>query len=293
MFKYLLASMLDKASKIPKMPKVRYSYDNRGYLYNYVTISKLGKDSGHLVSIAVESGGLDSDDYPDDSPSIIRLGAGKWVVTLAVPLLNGVLKPKAFPSTYNPKNTEYRPLEYSIRVSDEYTFIRTGFQDHNGSDSSPFIYNYPWLEYRFIRTSLYNSDLTLHSTVWNQPKDRKYTPEIPEIAYEPLVFKVRDKYDGAIIPATAIIEEREWRLWKNEALGFIYDLFNKPLIRRQLWVTFNDEVGSEKGSWKGGTTGCGFDMLPNELPLDTLRRISKDDVDRRRVNIELVEDDAI
>jgi len=36
------------------------------------------------------------------------------------------------------------------------------------------------------------------------------------------------------------------------------------------------EVGERTGEWKGGTTGCGYQMLPNETPLETLRRMEKE-----------------
>jgi hypothetical protein len=38
-------------------------------------------------------------------------------------------------------------------------------------------------------------------------------------------------------------------------------------------VSFNDEVGERTGSWKGGTIGCGYEMLPNETPEEALRRM--------------------
>lgn len=41
-------------------------------------------------------------------------------------------------------------------------------------------------------------------------------------------------------------------------------------------VQFSDEVGERSGSWKGGCLGCGYDMLPGEEPLDTLRRMEKE-----------------
>ena len=41
-------------------------------------------------------------------------------------------------------------------------------------------------------------------------------------------------------------------------------------------VSFDGEVGEETGSWKGGCVGCGYEMLPGEVPLDTLRRMERD-----------------
>lgn len=70
--------------------------------------------------------------------------------------------------------------------------------------------------------------------------------------------------------ATIKVEEREWRrrwlMWTP--------LFNK--VQRCIDVKFNDEVGERTGSWKGGTVGCGYEMLPNETPLQTLRRMEQE-----------------
>jgi hypothetical protein len=42
------------------------------------------------------------------------------------------------------------------------------------------------------------------------------------------------------------------------------------------YIEFNDEVGERTGSWKGGTLGCGYNLLPNETPLECLRRMEKE-----------------
>jgi hypothetical protein len=55
-------------------------------------------------------------------------------------------------------------------------------------------------------------------------------------------------------------------MWSN--------LFNR--IRTTIGVEFNDEVGERSGSWKGGTLGCGYEILPNETPLMCLRRMEKE-----------------
>ena len=44
-------------------------------------------------------------------------------------------------------------------------------------------------------------------------------------------------------------------------------------VRHCIFVEFDDEVGEETGSWKGGCIGCGCDMLDGETPLETLRRM--------------------
>lgn len=79
-----------------------------------------------------------------------------------------------------------------------------------------------------------------------------------------------DDFDGERIRATCRVEEREWLF----GAGWFrwLSLFRKPKIRRSLDIDFSAEVGPEKGSWKGGTTGHGIDMLPGETCEAAFRR---------------------
>jgi hypothetical protein len=82
-------------------------------------------------------------------------------------------------------------------------------------------------------------------------------------------------HDGIVqddITAVISIEEMEWR-WK---LAKWLRLPWPRRIRRLIEVTFNKEVGERRGSWKGGVTGCGYEMRPNEMPADTLHRMRRD-----------------
>jgi hypothetical protein len=66
--------------------------------------------------------------------------------------------------------------------------------------------------------------------------------------------------------ATIKVETRRWtRPW-----------IPRVLFKKTIDVNFDDEVGERSGSWKGGTIGCGYDMLPGELPVDTLRRMERE-----------------
>jgi hypothetical protein len=79
-----------------------------------------------------------------------------------------------------------------------------------------------------------------------------------------------DKYDNSVVNATISVEEREWRpLWFQWT-----SIFSK--VRRSIDVEFDKEVGKRKGSWKGGTVGCGQDLLPNETPLECLKRMERE-----------------
>jgi hypothetical protein len=70
--------------------------------------------------------------------------------------------------------------------------------------------------------------------------------------------------------ATIKVQEMEWRMnW------FKWLSFTKK-VRKTIDVTFNDEVGERSGSWKGGTIGCSYEMLPNETPYECLKRMEKE-----------------
>lgn len=70
--------------------------------------------------------------------------------------------------------------------------------------------------------------------------------------------------------ATISVEEMEWRWY-----WFLrFSLTQK--IKRTIKIDFYDEVGERTGSWKGGAVGCGYDLLPNETPLECLRRMERE-----------------
>jgi len=79
-----------------------------------------------------------------------------------------------------------------------------------------------------------------------------------------------DKYDGTTVNATIGVSEMEWRpLWFQWT-----GLFKR--VRKSINIDFDKEVGERKGSWKGGTVGCGYNLLPNETPLECLKRMERD-----------------
>lgn len=61
-------------------------------------------------------------------------------------------------------------------------------------------------------------------------------------------------------------EKRTWKRW----FGLSH------MMHHDIEVEFDKEVGERSGSWKGGTIGCGYRILPGETRLDTLRRMEKE-----------------
>lgn len=69
--------------------------------------------------------------------------------------------------------------------------------------------------------------------------------------------------------ATIYVDRREWRprcfQWTS--------LFAK--VRTTIDIVFDEEVGEKTGSWKGGCTSCGWELLPGEAPEAALRRMER------------------
>lgn len=66
----------------------------------------------------------------------------------------------------------------------------------------------------------------------------------------------------AKVHVTRHIRRRKWTPFRKN-----YD---------SIWVEFSDEVGPERGSWKGGCTGCGWTMRKGETVRACLRRMESE-----------------
>ena len=128
----------------------------------------------------------------------------------------------------------------------------------------------PWA-YQWVRTSILLKDGTWdHET----KKNRKnyYENEWKEKRHtEQHTYKYT--LENGIIQgriAEVTVTEREWRPKWFKWTGF----FSKN--RRSIDVEFNEEVGEGSGSWKGGTLGCGWDLLPGETIKNALSRMEEE-----------------
>jgi hypothetical protein len=74
---------------------------------------------------------------------------------------------------------------------------------------------------------------------------------------------------GVVQDRTATIF-RERRIWTRNTW------FPRQMIRECIDIEFSDEVGERTGSWKGGTVGCSYEVLPGETDLECLRRMEKE-----------------
>lgn len=165
------------------------------------------------------------------------------------------------------------PREYGFAFDGEgslHTYF--GPQTHDSRTTKGKVFFLPWRHWRYIRQSWYGLDGELLRTSIGHGTfegDHEFEKTMPKASFE------FDDYDGQRLMAATHIEEREWRFGTGWCSWL--SLFCKPKIRRSLDISFSDEVGPEKGSWKGGTVGTGIDMLPGELHESAFRRYCEQD----------------
>lgn len=149
------------------------------------------------------------------------------------------------------------PREYGFSLSDGHFMLYLGAQTHDSVTTQSKSWFLPWTQWRFVRYTLYGLDNELlyesstNSGSWEAKKS------IPKA-----VFLFKD-YDGKEIQAETLIEQMEWKF--GEGWFKLLSVFRKRKISRSLDISFSEEVGPEKGSWKGGTVGHSIEMLPGEI----------------------------
>lgn len=187
--------------------------------------------------------------------------------------------------------------------------------DHANSDHTK-VFNFPWM-YEHVRHDAYYTDGSRaccgeYFFEWTHQKANKpYNKETRNIDFQTVpwftlpmndtpefvrknrdavfsevqtngevfrFYEYKDPYDGEVTVARVNIEEREWIRgrwkWLRAILQFVPGC---RLIRRSMDIEFRNEVGSRKGSWKGGTVGMGFDMRPGESLDDCWKRFVDSD----------------
>ena len=166
------------------------------------------------------------------------------------------------------------PREYGFSLSDGFLQVFMGAQTHDSQTTQSWCTHLPWTQWRHIRLSFFDGQGKHFWTEWDRPRGFKWRDDwlarkAIESACPSAVFEF-DDYDGKRIHATCRVQELEWKF----GTGWFkwLSLFRAPRIRRSLDIEFSEEVGPEKGSWKGGTLGHGIQMEPGESPEQAFRR---------------------
>lgn len=233
-----------------------------------------GRSSWDALSIRYSSGGDDDDDRVSNTLTCYALG---WVVQISMPPLLMPYRVKHIAHTWNADTVlrmgrnwyyETHPREYGFSLNEGHLMLYLGRQTHDSSTEQSWSWFLPWTQWRFNRFSLYGLQ---GEHIWTQQGDsRDYEAQRLQQEVCPSVsFEFAD-YDKKLILAKTRIEEREWLFGTGWFKWLSW--FRRRKIRRSLDIEFSEQVGPEKGSWKGGTLGHGIEMLPGELHEAAFRR---------------------
>lgn len=161
--------------------------------------------------------------------------------------------------------------KWGIAYHNQTIWIYRGGKGNMNGGNKWWTLDMPW-QYKWIRTSNLRVDGTWEHEIGRKNKafyDRDKWKGILWTETYPYSYVLKSG-EAQNRTATLRVEEREWRQrWLKWTR-----LFSK--IRRSINVDFNKEVGEETGSWKGGCTGCGYDIIDPELPFQTLKRMEKE-----------------
>ncbi|EKS26700.1 Uncharacterised protein [Afipia felis] len=225
---------------------------------------------------------LSSSGDGEGSPCHLRISAWKYTLILALPNVIQPFKERIVPG-WDAATVErlgrdfywsYDVRSYGFTLSDGHLVVHFGRNGGRMMDSrlrqqwSCFL---PWTQWRQIAHRIYNADGTLEGEVAKMKWDDRCV--VIDRATKAR-FLIED-YDGETIEATTYAEEREWRLGTGwfRWIGFLLP----KKRRRALNLEFAREVGPEKGSWKGGLIGTGFEMRDDETHEHAFRRYCSED----------------
>lgn len=221
-------------------------------------------------------GGGDNDERVRNDITLYLFGhiLRVWLPTIIKPW--SVVRQGNLPNKEPYKYTEVFPREYGFCVNDGSLHLYLGAQTHDSVSTQDWYWSFPWMQWRLLSEAYYHASGTLCAFLPTSPTASKERYERAREAQERCLkarFAFTD-YDGERIIATTTIEET---VFVRGTGGFKWlSWFCPARVRRSLKISFSSEVGSEKGSWKGGTTGTGVEMLAGDTPLTAFLRYSRD-----------------
>jgi hypothetical protein len=136
------------------------------------------------------------------------------------------------------------------------------------------IFDMPW-SFQHYQTSYLVLDPCILCLFWlDETKGKKkffdrYSEGFKEYDYAKTFPYLYILKDGTAQHRYATVRQ-EKRVWRRKWLPFT-NLFS--LHRHTISIDFDREVGERAKSWKGGTLGCSFLMLPGESSEQALRRM--------------------
>lgn len=165
---------------------------------------------------------------------------------------------------------ECDPPKWGIAIHSNKFWIYRGGKGNMSGGNKWWTFDMPW-SLSWVRTSVWRKDGNWEHETKENRKDfyKDYWNDILWSKEYPYTYVLKS---GIIQKRTAKVrvEEREWR-WH----WFKWLSLTKK-ISRSINIDFNDEVGEETGSWKGGCTGCSYEIFSYETPEQCLRRMERE-----------------
>lgn len=245
----------------------RYSGNDR-HFGPFITWSRHGNEHWRPFGVVLDSG--DGDDYK--GCNLALHACGRTLIIELPPILKPWRQwvPTGHYHWAKSPDAGYwdaHRREFGFRYSGDTGFLQVflGAQTHDSTTTKSWCKSLPWKQWRHVRHSMYGLSGEHHFTQLDADRrkggDHWEARQAAEKSCPVAKFLFRD-FDGMFIVATARMEEREWHL--GEGWFKWLSVFRKPRVHRSLDLEFSQEVGKDKGSWKGGTLGHGIEMLPGE-----------------------------
>ena len=151
---------------------------------------------------------------------------------------------------------------YGVQIHDNTFWIHLGGEMNSWEqcDSKWLTWYLPWFSWVFDIHEVWTDE------GWVEANRGEYSSPYSDdrvVETHPYSYALKN---GEVQSREAVIF-KERRKWHRKWFPFI------KMIRETISVDFSDEVGEKTGSWKGGCTGCGYDLKKGETMLSCLRRM--------------------
>lgn len=158
--------------------------------------------------------------------------------------------------------------KWGIAIHGSKFWIHTGGKGNMNGGSKWWAFRIPFFYKEWVRTSNLRIDGNWeHETMGNSKKfyEDKWKSIIKHETF-PYTYFLKDG-TSQHRKATVKTEEREWRPYALMWTSYFAH------ISRTIDIQFDDEIGERTGSWKGGVTGCSYELLKGESPKECLYRM--------------------
>ena len=255
--------------------------DNDRHLGRFITY---GRSSFNALRLVYSSGAREGDAGQNN----LTAYAFGWVARLRMPNLLPDFKVRHKALSWDAATIErlgrdwYEerfPREYGFSLHEGFLQLFLGSQTHDSTTTQSWCTHLPWTQWRFVRYSIYGQAGEHFYTELEADRIARRKAGETRIGFEdqfaakeavPKIKFLIEDFDGKRIVASTCIEVREWAFGERWCKWL--SLFRANMVRRSLDISFAEEVGPDKGSWKGGLCGTGIEMLDGELHEAAFRR---------------------